>query len=91
MSATQPIVFPDAYQHGRALKSALLDAGVRLYEAAEVLGVSRGTISRKVSGKSTIYVEDLLAVSRLTGTDPGSIIEDAFTIAERDAGLVAVG
>lgn len=81
-------VRPDLEQYGLVLRNALAGAGVNHYELAEFLGCSRARVYRVLHGRGRLTVVDIIAVSKLTGADPGDLVDEAQAIAERDAGVL---
>ena len=78
---------PTRADYGRALADALRAASIHRRETAQLLGCSRSTLYRRLTGRSCATVIDYLAVAHLTGRDPADILQDAYRHAqERDGG-----
>ncbi len=82
---------PDRVQWGLACKRALRAAGVSQAQASEQINMPRSTLWRKLTGRSPIYMCDLFEFAVLSGCEAADLLEDAYGIAVRDAGIEGVG
>lgn len=59
----------------RTVRLLMKETGVRLVDAAELLGLSEAAVSRKLSGKGgTLGINDLVCFAELLGMSPADLL-----------------
>ena len=83
---TSPTLPAQRGDYGQAIRNALREAGVSVHEAADALGVSGSTMTRKLAGRSPIYVPELFYVAKMTGMDVVDLVRAAHRLVGANPG-----
>lgn len=61
-------------------RSVIARAGIQKSAVADALGITPEALSKKLWGRSEISVEDVATIARVTGANPGAMVNAAFGV-----------
>ena len=63
------------------VRAAIARAGLRQADLADAIGISRGSLSSRLSGERAFRIDELVAIARVLGVQPSVLLPQGLAVA----------